>query len=80
MRGWISDEYGRRQAAPALAYSTVALLPTRIVTLLLPTADPRAVAPAVTPLFDDDARPVGFTFEHRESVTFGDLGILITRD
>ena len=35
MEGWVSPDYGQRQPAPVIVYSTTAPLPLRIVTLLL---------------------------------------------
>ena len=36
IRGWISEEYGRKTPAPALIYSSRSALPVRIVTVLHP--------------------------------------------
>ncbi|MBI4638160.1 MAG: alginate lyase family protein [Candidatus Rokubacteria bacterium] len=80
IQGWVSAEYGQRRPAPMLVYSAVTRLPLRIVTLLLPTLYPLAAPPAVAPLLGDDAAPVGLVFEDwDESVSFGDLGVLVTR-
>ncbi len=79
MRGWVSPEYGRRQPSPVLIYSTVTRLPLRILTLLLPTLDAHAPAPAVAPLAGEEGAPVGLVFEGADqSLTFGHVGILVT--
>jgi hypothetical protein len=38
IRGWVSPDYGRRTAAPAVIYSATAQLPVQIVTVLTPRA------------------------------------------
>jgi len=63
MEGWISPDYGQRHPAPMIVYSATARLPFRIVTLLLPIADPDAPPPAVTPLRDEGRRLAGLVFE-----------------
>ncbi len=75
IRGWASPEYGRRRPAPVLIYSTVTRLPLRIVTLLLPTENPSARPPVVSPLAGEGPGPVGVVFEGgRESVRFDESG------
>ena len=61
--GWISPDYGRHVPAPVVAYSATAPLPVRVVTLLLPSADPAARPPAVKPLRHGDGVLVGLEFE-----------------
>ncbi len=69
IQGWASPDYGRRQAAPVLVYSTVARLPLRIVTLLLPTQDLSASPPAIFPLAGEGPGPSGLVFgDGQESV------------
>lgn len=63
IQGWTSSNYGRRQPAPVLTYSTVTRLPLRIVTLLLPVEDRSACLPAVSALFGEGPGPVGLVFE-----------------
>jgi hypothetical protein len=49
IRGWVSDSYGQRTAAPALIYGGRAPLPATIVTILQPQSDsnePCAALPA----------------------------------
>jgi hypothetical protein len=75
-RGWVSPIYGRREPAPLLVYSTVATLPLRIVTLLLPSAGPRVAVPAVSSLVDAAGAPVGLAFEATgERIAFGAGGL-----
>lgn len=79
MRGWISPGYGWRQPAPTVTYATVTKLPLRVITLLLPTSNPRAPAPSVAPLIDDHAMLAGLVFtESGECVRFDDLGVSVT--
>jgi hypothetical protein len=69
IRGWVSPDYGRRQPAPVLIYSTVTGLPFRIVTVLLPVEDGAAAPPEVSPLLDGGSAVVGLVFEDgRETV------------
>ncbi len=80
MQGWVSPEYGRRQPAPVLIYSTVARLPLRVMTLLLPASHAHAAAPAVAPLLGEDGLPVGLVFDDgRETVHLRDPGVLVIR-
>lgn len=46
-RGWVSHRYGQKQPSPALVCSTTSALPLRAVTVLYPTRDSAAPAPAV---------------------------------
>jgi hypothetical protein len=48
IEGWVAPDYGRREPAPAVTYSTVTRLPLRIVTLLLPVVDAHAAPPPVS--------------------------------
>jgi hypothetical protein len=60
--GWVAPDYGRLEPAPVLVYSTVAGLPLRIVTLILPVPDPSGAPPAVSPLLDGGPGPSGLVF------------------
>jgi hypothetical protein len=51
-QGWLSTDYGVHAPAPLLLYSTVARLPIRIITLLIPTDDPLGPLPPVSPLIE----------------------------
>ena len=77
-QGWTSAEYGRQDASPVLVYSTVSKGPLRIMTLLLPTSDPRGAAPSVAPLVGEDSLPVGLVVE-RERVHFDGVGAFRVR-
>jgi hypothetical protein len=61
--GWISPDYGQREPAPALVYSTIAPLPWRMVTLLLPETGSPSAAPAVHEWRDDGGLPIAITFD-----------------
>jgi hypothetical protein len=79
IRGWTSSDYGQRQPAPMLVYASRATLPWRALTLLLPDSEGLASPPLVTPLFDDDGRPTGLTFERpRRSVRIDERAVVIT--
>lgn len=56
LQGWVSDHYGQRRPAPLVSYATVARLPLRIVTVLLPTRSVSAEPPAVRPLLAHASR------------------------
>jgi uncharacterized heparinase superfamily protein len=47
IEGWVAPDYGRREPAPSVTYSTVTRLPLRIVTVLIPALDARGAVPAV---------------------------------
>lgn len=51
-RGWVSADYGRKQAAPLLVYSATAPLPLRIATLIVPAET--AEVPRVESSFSGD--------------------------
>ncbi len=62
-RGWVSASYGQREAAPAVAFTAVAPLPWRAMTLLVPVAGPSSEPPPVIEVHDAQGRPSGFRFE-----------------
>ena len=75
-RGWVSPIYGRCEPAPLLVYSAVTTLPLRVLTVLLPSARPRAAAPAVSPVVDASGAPVGIVLEDAgERIAFGERGL-----
>jgi hypothetical protein len=81
IRGWISRDYGQRQPAPMLVYSSAVALPWRILTLLLPDAHGQTTPPAVQPIYDTKGFPTGLTFERsRRSVRFDDRAVTVTRE
>jgi len=53
IRGWLSPDYGRCIAAPALRWVCSNVLPTRLVSLLLPVANADETPPVVVPSFDN---------------------------
>jgi uncharacterized heparinase superfamily protein len=73
--GWVSANYGRRQAAPALIYSTVTRLPLRILTLLWPVADASVEPPDVRAFNGAGPGPDGLALDGgREHVSFENPG------
>jgi hypothetical protein len=50
LRGWHSAEYGRREAAPFVAYSVVARFPVRVISAVVPLAHESASVPSLTEL------------------------------
>jgi uncharacterized heparinase superfamily protein len=80
-RGWISREYGQREAAPMLIYSFAVALPWRIVTLLLPDRQGQPSPPLVRGLYDDTGLPTGVAFERpRRVVRFDDRAVSVERE
>jgi Heparinase II/III-like protein/Heparinase II/III N-terminus len=72
-QGWVSSDYGRHQPAPVLVCSLTAVLPVRLITLLLPTDDLSASPPSVSPLTEDGWLR-GLVFEDgRELIRADDL-------
>lgn len=80
IRGWVSPNYGQRKPAPLLAYSIESRLPLRVLTLLVPLKDSLAPRPAVSPVGEDAAGPLGLRFvDSGECVQFDAHGPVITR-
>jgi hypothetical protein len=80
LEGWISPDYGQREAAPILIYTANTRLPLRILTLLLPVEDAAAAPPVVRPLRDSDGVPFGLAFDDRnETIRFGADSFAIER-
>ncbi|MGH8399691.1 MAG: alginate lyase family protein, partial [Gammaproteobacteria bacterium] len=79
IQGWISTDYGLRQPAPVLTYSTVTQLPLRIVTLLLPSDGAAVAPPQVTPILTDRDMHLVFDKE-RESIKVDAEQIVVQRD
>lgn len=80
MQGWVSEDYGRRRPAPSLVYATVARLPLRIISLIIPTDRASAPAPDVAPLAREGAGIVGLSFGlGGEIVRFEDRGFSVER-
>jgi len=81
IRGWIATDYGRRQPAPMLTYSSNAALPWRVLTLLLPDGEGLASPPAVRVIYDNQGLPSGLLFERTgESVRVDERGVLVERE
>jgi hypothetical protein len=80
IQGWVSPDYGIRRPAPVLVYATVARLPVRIATLLLPTGDPFVEPPGVSVVLGDGPSPVALAFDDGETVRFGGRDEVTTRD
>ena len=77
-RGWVSAAYGCRQPAPAVSFSTVARLPWRAMTLLVPMTGVAEPPPALTVERDESGRPAGVRFDaSRRSVHVVDDGIVV---
>jgi Heparinase II/III-like protein/Heparinase II/III N-terminus len=77
MEGWVCHAYGQRVPAPALAYSTATSLPLRIMTLLLPTVNSHAEAPAVAPVVGTDRMPAGLVFNDGSGVYISASGVAV---
>jgi len=78
IRGWVSPNYGQRQPAPVVIYTTVTQLPLRIVTLLFPVEDASAPFPAVCALAGDGPGPVGLAVGGQEWIRFeGPEGVTV---
>jgi hypothetical protein len=68
--GWVSAGYGRREPAPLLICSTVARLPLRVFSVLLPIRDASSAPPAVSLLEREGRGPIGVTVNGEETVFF----------
>ncbi|HEV3215920.1 MAG TPA: alginate lyase family protein [Vicinamibacterales bacterium] len=79
IRGWVSADYGQRQPAPMLIYSTNAVLPWRSITVLIPEREQHSTSPVALPLLDDNGLPIGLILEDRhQSILIDDRDFLIT--
>jgi len=78
IRGWIAPDYGRREPAPTLIYSTTAAFPWRVLTLLLPDAQALLSPPAVRLIYDARGLPAGLSFERSgESVRVDERAVMV---
>jgi hypothetical protein len=68
--GWYSADYGQRQPAPALVYTTTSRLPLRIATLLYPATTDIAEPPAVAAMESQDG--------HIHALLFKDTGEMVS--
>lgn len=76
IQGWVSPDYGWREPAPAVVYSTVGRLPLRIVTLIFPVDNPWNL-PAVAAVSMEHRR-VDLVFADRlETIHIGDSDIVV---
>jgi Heparinase II/III-like protein/Heparinase II/III N-terminus len=79
IRGWVSPHYGQRHPAPLVVYASTARLPTRIVTLLLPTRE-LVAPPQVDALRGDHGGLEGLRLPNAdETIRIDDEAITITR-
>jgi hypothetical protein len=70
--GWVSPDYGQREAAPVLIHSATTALPLRFLTVLVPSAHATQTPPAVRSLRDPDGVPSGLVFgDSGQTVRFG---------
>lgn len=78
IRGWNSPDYGQRLPSPVLTYSTLAQLPLRIVTVLLPTKNVSASPPKVSALVDRGPGPLDLVFgDGEEIIRFDDRDVFL---
>jgi hypothetical protein len=70
IEGWVSSDYGQREAAPVLVYAAEARLPFRIATLLAPSVDAGSPPPEVGPLPGPGGAPEGLLFANGETLRF----------
>jgi hypothetical protein len=75
--GWIAPEYGRRVRAPVLRVSARARLPLRLLTLLVPHADPGEEPPSVTVLTGPGGDPQGIVLAGRDTVLFEEGAVVL---
>lgn len=78
IQGWVSPDYGRLEPAPALTYSTTAVLPLRVLTLLLPVDPAAAPPPTVTLAPGHDRLELAFADRH-ETLHIGEQDIVLDR-
>jgi hypothetical protein len=78
IQGWAAPDYGRREPAPMLTYSSVTRLPLRIVSLLFPADSPLALPPVVAA--SRDHRRIDLVFAHGlETLHIGEQDIVVER-
>jgi len=76
--GWVSPDYGQRRPAPVLIVTAEALLPLRIMTLLVPTAGEADQPPGVSLLDRGDRRPAGLILDGgRDTLRFEEEGVVV---
>jgi hypothetical protein len=76
--GWVSPDYGQRRPAPVMIVTAEALLPLRIITLLIPTAGEPGLPPEVSLLDGGETRPAGLLIDGgRDTLRFEDEGVVV---
>jgi hypothetical protein len=78
IQGWISPDYGKREAAPTLTFSATTQLPLRIVTLLFPAESALVSYPIVSASSARDRIEVMFEND-METLNVGEDDISLTR-
>jgi len=80
IEGWVSSDYGQRRPAPVLVYTATAVLPARIVTLLVPVERPMDGPPTTDVVRNADGELAALTLKSfQETVTFDARALLVTR-
>ncbi|HEV8703085.1 MAG TPA: alginate lyase family protein [Candidatus Polarisedimenticolia bacterium] len=76
--GWVSPDYGQRRPAPIMIVSAEALLPLRIITLLVPTDGKPGRPPEVSLLDRGARRPAGLILDGgRDTLRFEEEGVVV---
>lgn len=76
--GWVSPDYGQRRPAPLMIVTADALLPLRIITLLVPTAGEPDRPPEVSLLNRGNRRPAGLILDGgRDTLRFEEEGVVV---
>ena len=79
-QGWCSPAFGRRVPAPMLVWSSIARLPARIATVLIPVEDVSLPPPRVSPLMSEGPRLAGLVLgDGEEFVMVNEQDILLER-
>jgi hypothetical protein len=68
--GWVSPNYGVKQAAPLASYISNAALPLRVVTLILPLADAQKTPPDVSLVSRGERFPAGIAVRGEPEILF----------
>jgi uncharacterized heparinase superfamily protein len=79
-QGWCSPAFGRRVPAPMLVWSSIARLPARVATVLIPVPDVSLPPPPVSALMSEGPRLAGLVFgDGEEFVMVNEQDILLER-
>jgi len=68
VEGWISPDFGRRVPAPLVSFATLASLPLRIVTILVPVDEDRSPSPAAYPVIVEGPSVAGLVLWNARDV------------